>query len=74
MSSAQVKIGQRQGREGPAGILFQAAVADFGETPQALDHGKDMFDPGTDLRFVSVLPALHLVNLAVLAGTLIGEV
>jgi len=30
--------------------------------------------PGADLRFVTVLPALHLVNLPVPADPLIGEV
>lgn len=74
MPSTQVEIGQRQRRERTAGILLQAAVADFREAPQALDHGEDMFHPRADFRFVTVLPALHFVNLPVPAGTLIGEV
>lgn len=62
MPSTQIEIGQRQRREGSAGILLQAAVADFREAPQALNHGEDMFNPGPDLRFVTVLPALPVAR------------
>ena len=74
MTAAQVNVGQRQGRERPRGVLLKPAVAHLGESPQALDHRKDMLDPGTHPRFVAVLGPLNFVHLACTAGALVGEV
>jgi hypothetical protein len=72
--SGKVNVGQRQGRERPRGVLLKPAVAHLGESPQALDHRKDMLDPGTHPRFVAVLGPLNFVHLACTAGALVGEV
>lgn len=43
-SSHQIQIRQRERRVQPRRILRQAAIANFAEAPQALNHMEDMFD------------------------------
>jgi len=60
----QVNTGQGQRGEGPVGILGQAPVAYFRKAPQALDHGKHMFDPRSDFGFVAILCPFGFIDLA----------
>lgn len=73
-SSAEEDIGQRKGSKRPRGILGQPAVAHLAKAPQALDHAKHVFDPGTHPRLVAVLRPSGLIDLTLPANPLIGEV
>ena len=48
--AAHVDVGQRECGKGARGVLREAAIAHLAEAPQPLDHRKDVFDPGTNLR------------------------
>jgi hypothetical protein len=70
----EIDVGQRQRDKGAIGVLCQTAIAHLREAPKALDDGKHVLNPSTDLRLVAILAARYLVNFARTARTLIGEV
>jgi hypothetical protein len=58
--ATEINVGQRQDRERTRCVLVQAPVAHLAESPQPLDHAKDVFHPSTNLGLVAILAARHL--------------
>src|SRR5271169_5366231 len=53
-SSHQVQIGQRKQRQGPNGVLVQAAIANLGKAPQPLDDMEGKLAAGAAARAAAV--------------------
>lgn len=69
-----LNIGQTQHHERTRGVLGKASVAHHGKAPEPLDHGKDVFDLGADLKLVVILGVLNLVDHTTPAHALVGKV
>ena len=69
-----VEIGQRAGHEQPIGIFLEPTVTHFGETEDALDDQKRMFDFGAHLRLRGVLRPLGLGEQIISRGLVVCEV
>lgn len=72
--SAEVNVGQCQGRECACGLLGQAAVAHLAKAPQPLDHAEHVLHPRAHARLVAILGLQGLVVDAVAPRALVGEV
>ena len=72
--SAEVDVGQRERDERARGVLGQPAVAHLGKAPQPLDHAEHVLDARTDARLAAVLRPCGLIDFALPAHALVGEV
>lgn len=73
-ASDDEEVGERRGDFEPMQILRDAAVTDFLEAKDPLDHPDGVLDLGANPRLVAVLRLLRLVDEAVASVAAVGEV
>ena len=73
-SSPLHEVCHRQHGKGPVGILRQAAIANLGKAPQALEREERMFDLGAHARLAPIGFLVGIGQRRIPISTLVGEV